>query len=142
MGYRRQARELAIQFLYGYELNRKEKEDALEEFRAGRRVPEPVLRFAGELIEGVLERREEIDGRLAAHARNWKLDRMAVVDKQILRLALYELYYRDDIPSLVTINEAVEIAKEFSTPQSGRFVNGILDRIREELEGTGDGNDS
>ncbi len=142
MGYRRQARELAIQFLYGYELNRKEKEEALEEFRAGRRLPEPVLRFAGELIEGVLERLEEIDGRLAAHARNWKLDRMAVVDKQILRLALYELYYRDDIPSLVTINEAVEIAKEFSTPQSGRFVNGILDRIREELEETGDGNDS
>jgi transcription antitermination protein NusB len=142
MGYRRQARELAIQFLYGYELNRKEKEEALEEFRAGRRLPEPVLRFAGELIEGVLERLEEIDGRLAAHARNWKLDRMAVVDKQILRLALYELYYRDDIPSLVTINEAVEIAKEFSTPQSGRFVNGILDRIREELEETGDDNDS
>jgi transcription antitermination protein NusB len=142
MGYRRQARELAIQFLYAYELNRKEKEEALEEFRAGRRLPEPVLRFAGELIEGVLERMEEIDGRLAAHARNWKLDRMAVVDKQILRLALYELYYRDDIPSLVTINEAVEIAKEFSTPQSGRFVNGILDRIREELEETGDDNDS
>ncbi|MDP8236004.1 MAG: transcription antitermination factor NusB [Candidatus Erginobacter occultus] len=142
MGYRRQARELAIQFLYGYELNRKEKEEALEEFRAGRRLPEPVRRFAGELIEGVLERLEEIDVRLTAHARNWKLDRMAVVDKQILRLALYELYYREDIPSLVTINEAVEIAKEFSTPQSGRFVNGILDRIREELEETGDGNDS
>lgn len=137
MGYRRQARELALQFLYGYELNRKEKKEALEEFRKNHRLPEAVRRFAGELIEGVLDRLEEIDRRIAGHARNWKLERLALVDKQILRLALYELYYRDDIPSVVTINEAVEIAKRFSTPQSGSFVNGILDRIREEMEKDG-----
>ncbi len=142
MGYRRQSRELALQFLYAYELNRREKEEVLAEFRARPGLPESVRRFAGELIEGVLGRLEEIDGRIARYARNWKLDRMALVDKQILRLALYELCFRDDIPALVTINEAVEIAKEFSTPQSGRFVNGILDRIREELEETGDDNDS
>lgn len=140
MGYRRKGRELALQFLYAYELNRQSKEDALKEFQSQTSAPEPVGRFALELISGVLDRLEEIDGRLTEYARNWKLDRMALVDKQVLRLALYELYYRDDIPYLVTINEAVEIAKEFSTPQSGRFVNGILDRIREELEAAGKSN--
>ncbi len=134
MGYRRQARELALQFLYGYEFHREDREKALEEFRADRSRPEPARRFAGELVGGVLEHLEELDRLIAGHARHWKLDRLALVDKQILRLALYELYYRDDIPAPVTINEAVEIAKTFSTPEAGRFVNGILDRIREELE--------
>ncbi len=134
MGYRRQARELALQFLYGYEFRREDREEALAEFRADRRRPEPARRFAEELVGGVLEHLEELDRLIAGHTRHWKLDRLALVDKQILRLALYELYYRDDIPAPVTINEAVEIAKTFSTPQSGRFVNGILDRVREELE--------
>ncbi len=133
MGHRRQARELALQFLYGYEFRREDREAALAEFRADRRSPEPVRRFAEELVSGVLEHLEELDRLITGHARHWKLERLALVDKQILRLALYELYYRDDIPAPVTINEAVEIAKTFSTPQSGRFVNGILDRVREEL---------
>lgn len=134
MGYRRQARELALQFLYGHEFRREDREAALAEFRSDRRRPEPARRFAGELVEGVLEHLEELDRLIAGHARHWKLDRLALVDKQILRLALYELYYRPDIPAPVTINEAVEIAKTFSAPQAGRFVNGILDRVREELE--------
>jgi N utilization substance protein B len=134
VGYRRQARELALQFLYGYELNRQEREEALAEFRGKIRLPESSRRFAGELAAGVLDHLAEIDRLIAGHAQNWDLDRLALVDKQILRLALYELHWRDDIPSPVTINEAVEIAKKFSTPQSGRFVNGILDRVREEME--------
>ncbi len=134
MGYRRQARELALQFLYGYDLNRKDRAEALEDFRRGCRHPESVRRFAEELIEGCLDRQEDIDRVISGHARNWDLDRLALVDKQILRLALFELYYRDDIPPPVTINEAVEIAKKYSTPQSGPFVNGILDRVREEME--------
>jgi transcription antitermination protein NusB len=134
VGYRRQARELALQFLYGYELNRREREEALAQFRGKTRLPEPARRFAGELAAGVLDHLEEIDRLIAGHAQNWDLDRLALVDKQILRLALYELHWRDDIPAAVTINEAVEIAKKFSTPQSGRFVNGILDRVREEME--------
>ena len=137
MGYRRQARELALQFLYGYELNRREREEALAEFRGKARLPEAARRFAGELAAGVLDHLEEIDRLIDGHAQNWDLDRLARVDRQILRLAICELYYRDDIPLLVTINEAVEIAKKFSTPQSGKFVNGILDRIRQELEEDG-----
>ncbi len=132
MGYRRQARELAVQFLYGYELNRQEREEALSQFRGKLRLPAAARKFAEDLIVGVLDRLEEIDRRIDGYATNWDLDRLALVDKQVLRLALYELCYRDDIPAPVTINEAVEIAKKFSTPQSGRFVNGILDRVREE----------
>ncbi len=134
MGYRRQSRELALQFLYGYELNRQEREEALQQFRRQARLPESSRRFAEELIVGVLDRREEIDRLIDSHSQNWNIDRLALVDKQILRLALYELYWREDIPAPVTINEAVEIAKKFSTPQSGQFVNGILDRVREEIE--------
>lgn len=133
MGYRRQARELAVQFLYGYELNRQEREEALSRFGEKIRLPAAARNFTEDLIRGVLDHLEEIDRSIDGRARNWDLDRLALVDKQVLRLALYELQYRDDIPAAVTINEAVEIAKKFSTPQSGRFVNGILDRVREEL---------
>ncbi|MFH1038412.1 MAG: transcription antitermination factor NusB [PVC group bacterium] len=134
MSRRRQARELALQFLYGYDLNRKELTEASADFWKGKNLPADVRRFAGELIDGTVAHLDQIDRVIADHARNWKLSRLALVDKQILRLALYELYYRDDIPPLVTINEAVEIAKKFSTDQSGHFVNGILDKVREEIE--------
>jgi len=134
MGYRRQARELVVQSLYGYDLNRQNRGEALARFRETAHLPEKAFRFAEELFAGVIDHLEEIDRRIDGHARNWTLDRLALVDKQILRLALCELYYREDIPPPVTINEAVEIAKKFSTPQSGRFVNGILDRVREEME--------
>ena len=135
MGRRRQARELALQFLYGYDLNRGELECGLTDFWNTNRLPLEVRQFATDLVRGTLENLERIDRIITEHARNWKLDRIALVDKNILRLALYELYYRDDIPPPVTINEAVEIAKKFSTANSGQFVNGILDKVREEIEG-------
>ena len=133
MGHRRQGRELALQFLYGYDLNRKDLDEVLSDFWNVNRAPEEVRRFAGELIRGTLEQLDLIDGIIADHARNWRLDRIALVDKNILRISLYELNFRDDIPPLVTINEAVEIAKKYSTAQSGQFVNGILDQVRQEI---------
>jgi N utilization substance protein B len=89
--------------------------------------------FADKLIRGVLENRSALDRSIQEHAENWDLNRMAVVDRNILRLAIYEMHYRDDIPPVVSINEAVDVAKKYSTQDSGKFVNGILDKIKGEL---------
>jgi N utilization substance protein B len=158
MGKRREARERAVQFLFQHDLNPPEDLNrALEEFWqtqraaaiAGERGPatwgQPVelppptaeeaeMRlFADPLIRGVIEHRDGIDEKIKGHAKNWDLHRIAIVDRNIMRLAIYEMLYREDIPPIVSINEAVDIAKKFSTQDSGKFVNGILDKIRSEL---------
>ena len=134
MGYRRQSRELALQFLYGFDLNRTDLEGALREFPVWGRSNPDVDEFARELMVGTVTHLEELDKIISEHTPNWNLKRIALVDKCLLRLALYELYFRDDIPPLVTINEAIEIAKKFSTDRSGGFINGILDKIKAEQE--------
>lgn len=157
MGTRREARERAVQFLFQHDLNPPEDLGAaLDAFwqsaqathqrdtprgatdpAAGAPPPtaeESALRlFADPLIRGTLEHRDEIDARIRPLARNWELHRMATVDRNVLRLAFYEMLHRDDIPPVVSINEAVDIAKKYSTEDSGRFVNGILDSLRKEL---------
>ena len=92
-----------------------------------------VRLFAEPLIRGTLEHRAAIDAIIVKHAQNWDLHRMAVVDRNVLRLAIYEMLHRDDIPPIVSINEAVDIVKKFSTEDSGKFVNGILDKIKGQL---------
>jgi len=131
MGDRRQSRELALQFLYGYCMNRSGTplEEAITDFWNANRVPEEVRQFSSVLVKGTIDNLDRIDNIIRENATNWKIDRIALVDKNILRLAIYELLHRDDIPSAVTINEAVDIAKKFSTPRSGKFVNGILDKV-------------
>ena len=95
---------------------------------------EAALRlFADPLILGTLQHRAEADAVITKHAKNWDISRMAAVDRNILRLAIFEMLHRDDIPPVVSINEAVDIAKKFSTDDSGKFVNGILDKVRGEL---------
>ena len=89
--------------------------------------------FAEPLIRGALEHRDAIDENIKSHAKNWDFHRIAAVDRNIMRLAIYEMLHREDIPPVVSINEAVDIAKKFSTQDSGKFVNGILDKIRGEL---------
>jgi N utilization substance protein B len=158
MGQRREARERAVQFLFQYDLNPSEKlDEALDQFWDSQRAPalaeekanatwgektelppasaaEVATRlFSDRLIRGVVEHREQLDQRITQIAQNWDLRRMAVVDRNILRLAVYEMLYRDDIPPVVSINEAVDIAKKFSTEDSGKFVNGLLDKIKGEL---------
>jgi len=165
MGMRREARERAVQFLFEYDLNPAENlDEALEAFwdtqrRAaqyddnatatwGERVEVPpptteeaaVRVFAEPLIRGTLEHRAEIDALIQKHAVNWELHRMATVDRNVMRLAIHEILHRDDIPPVVSINEAVDIAKKFSTPESGKFVNGILDKIRAETPRPARGN--
>jgi N utilization substance protein B len=158
MGQRREARERAVQFLFQHDINPSDNlEEALSRFWATQQataiaedkapanwgqtveLPPPTPQelttrlFADKLIRGVLEHRDELDTRIKQHAENWDLHRMAVVDRNILRLAIFEMLYREDIPPIVSINEAVDIAKKFSTHDSGKFVNGILDKVKGEL---------
>jgi N utilization substance protein B len=158
MGKRREARERAVQFLFQYDLNPPEDlEAALNQFWDSQRaaalaedkgaatwgehieLPPPsaeeaaIRLFAEPLIRGALENRGEADELIKRHAKNWELHRIAAVDRNILRLAIFEMLHREDIPPVVSINEAVDIAKKFSTQDSGKFVNGILDKVKSEL---------
>ena len=133
-GKRRIARELAVQFLYQYDLSGGSLEEALPLFwETQSEVSEDGRKFTEELVQGVVEHRVAIDERIAKYTDNWDLPRIAAVDRNILRLAMYEMLFRDDIPPVVSINEAVDIAKKFSTRESGAFVNGILDRLKADL---------
>jgi transcription antitermination protein NusB len=158
MGKRREARERAVQFLFQYDVNPPAKlEEALDGFWNSQttgqieaekgmatwgqevELPPPstdeasVRLFAEPLIRGVIEHRDECDAHICKHAKNWDLHRMATVDRNVLRLAIFEMLHRPDIPPVVSINEAVDIAKKFSTQDSGKFVNGILDKVKGEL---------
>lgn len=134
LGKRRQAREIAAQFLYQHDLSGGEIDEALALFwQTQHPVAEPTRQFAEQLIRGTCEHRAEIDQKIQKYTEHWELARIAAVDRNILRLAIFEMLYRDDIPPVVSINEAVDIAKKFSTRESGAFVNGILDRLRADL---------
>ncbi|HEX7896175.1 MAG TPA: transcription antitermination factor NusB [Planctomycetota bacterium] len=131
MRKRTQGRELALQLLYQLDLRGDDVLKEVDEYLDGQSGGDAEVRgFARELIHGYLERRVEIDRRIEEVARNWQLRRMAAIDRNILRLGATELLYRTDIPPLVAINEAIEMAKKYSTKNSGPFVNGILDNIR------------
>jgi N utilization substance protein B len=133
-GKRRHARELAAQFLYQHEISGGSVDEALSFFwQTQTEVPDSVRSFAEELIRGTTEKRAEIDEKIKKYTEHWELPRIAAVDRNILRLAMYEMMFRDDIPPVVSINEAVDIAKKFSTSESGAFVNGILDRLKLDL---------
>lgn len=129
MGARREGRELALQALYALDLNPMAVQAALGLFWEEHQAPLGIKEFAEQLVNGVIVHRDELDRRIKEKSKNWALSRMAKVDLNILRLAAYELVYRDDIPKNVTINEAIEVAKKFGSEDSPAFVNGILDEI-------------
>ena len=159
MGKRREARERAVQFLFQHDLNppadlelelatfwNSQRAAAIEDEKSGHakwnekiELPPPTVDeaetrlFAEPLIKGVIEHRDAIDERIKKHTKNWDFHRIAVVDRNIMRLAIFEMLHREDIPPVVSINEAVDIAKKFSTEDSGKFVNGILDKVRGEI---------
>jgi N utilization substance protein B len=134
MGLRRDGREAAVQFLYQVDTHKPaDVEKALEEFWRQNDAKQNVRDFANDLLRGTLEKKAEIDAKIASLADNWDFGRLAVVDRNILRLALYEMLFRTEIPPVVSINEAIEIAKKFSTAESGKFVNGLLDRVKKDL---------
>jgi N utilization substance protein B len=127
---RRKAREHALQILFQLDI-RKEKPSAtvLKHFWAEYNPDDEVKAFAEEIVKGTYKHFEKINSLIIQCAKNWSLDRMAVVDRNVLRMAVYEILYRMDIPTSVTINEAIEIAKKYGTDDSGAFVNGILDSV-------------
>ena len=139
MGKRREGREAAVQFLYQFEMNRQPVSGLLADFwklRSGAGKAEPSARtraFTEELVHGVTAHLAEIDALIGKFAANYELHRIAAVDRNILRLGIYEMLHSPDVPPIVTINEAIEIAKKFGSEESNRFVNGILDRVRTEL---------
>lgn len=132
MGLRRRAREIALQVLYQRELNCVEVEEALNLFRNNFEVWKGAMDFSERLVKGVEEHREDLDRVIEHYSSNWKVDRMAHVDRTILRIATYELLYCNDIPPRVAINEAIDIGKKFGSEDSGAFINGILDKVRSE----------
>jgi N utilization substance protein B len=129
MTSRREARRQAIDVLYQADVTKKDPRFVLVEWRSAGREIDP---FAEELVDGVAANRAEIDSVLQSHVENWSLERMATLDRNILRVAVYELLHRPEIPSSVAISEAVEIAKRMSTEDSSRFVNGILGNFARE----------
>ena len=134
MGRRRKARELALQFLYQLELRGDgDPASSSEEFWSRHPVDPEARAFAETLVRGTKLHQGKIDELITQYAENWDLDRMAVVDRNILRVGIFELLWTADIPPKVAINEAIEVAKKFSTQDSSRFINGILDRIHKEL---------
>jgi transcription antitermination factor NusB len=132
---RTRGRELALQFLYQRDLLGGGIIDEAAEFLSGEEPDREARAFAQRLIGGVHERWDEIDDVIRGVAQNWDIARMAVVDRNVLRLATFELLHCRDIPPKVTINEAIELGKRFSTANSGGFINGILDRIKSQSEG-------
>ena len=137
MTSRRRSREMAIQVLYQVEMAQSDLAEAVRLFCEHFKAPESIRDFAFELARGANEHREEIDTLIKRFSEHWRLERMPTVDRNILRLAIYELLYRPDIPAKVSINEAVDIGKKYGSEDSGSFINGILDRIRLHLEETG-----
>lgn len=136
MGDRRQARELALQALFFVDMDKSDPVEAIAVFCANNEemLTQEVKPFFMELVNGVVENRSQIDALLNRYSKNWKLSRMPVVDRNIMRIATFEFLKRSDIPCSVTINEAVEIGKKYGTRDSGSFINGVLDRIKS-LEG-------
>ena len=135
MGVRRDAREAAAQYLYQRELQADESDALLEEFYRLRGLSPSARRFCETLLSGWMANRAEIDRVIAAHAKNYDFQRLSAVDRNILRIACQELIFCADVPAAVVINEAIEVAKKFSTAESGKFVNGVLDNIRRERRG-------
>lgn len=135
MGKRRDGRVLAVQYLYQHEVAPKQELAAGLELFMAMSAPEPKVRdFALPLIHGVIKNILKVDETLKKYSDNWEMERMAPVDKNILRLAVYEMHYCPEVPPVVAINEAIEVAKFLSSHESGKFVNGILDRARKDLD--------
>jgi transcription antitermination factor NusB len=131
---RRKAREIAVAFLYQWDVRGDEVLPELDDLLVkDRREPE-VAEYVKILVDGTIEHRADIDKLISEAAEHWRIERMAVVDRNVLRMATFEMAYRkEDVPPKVAINEAIELAKRFSTEQSGAFVNGVLDRVKRGL---------
>ena len=133
MGKRRQGREAALKLLYALDLTQAEAQDVVNATWVKEIVPPQARDFVMMLVTGVADHREEIDAAIRAWSSHWSLARIGVVERNLLRLAIFELLFRPDIPPNVTINEAVEMAKSYGAEEARVFVNGVLDRVKHEM---------
>lgn len=139
MRRRSKARQYALQMLYCIDITGEPYSQVMNKFYQEKNLNPSVKNFSSELVKGTSENLTEIDSILSNHSENWDIERMSVVDRNILRMAIYELVYKKDTPPLVVIDEAIELSNRFSNPESGRFINGVLDSImntyrKDELE--------
>ena len=130
MKKRTRSRELALQALYQIDLRGEEMQDQVKAFLYGEEADKSTVEFAVHLVQGTVEHLDEINDVIRGVAQNWHLERMAVVDRNVLRLATFELLHCPDIPPKVSINEAIELGKRYSTQNSGGFINGVLDKFK------------
>lgn len=131
---RRKSREAALRALYEIEISRKTATSVLESTLEYAQLPEPLSRYTEEVVRGICARMDVIDKRLSGLIPDYDFSRLAAVDRNLLRLAAYELIYMPEMPPAVTLNEAIEIAKKYSTAESGRFVNGVLATLLSKTE--------
>lgn len=134
MGLRRKSREIALQFLFGHDFQQQANDPEsidreMTQFCANFDASPKALPYARQLVAGICEEIEEIDRLVSAQSHHWRLERMSLVDRNIIRIAIYEMKQGDDVPVKVAINEALEIAKQYSIPDSVSFINGILDSV-------------
>lgn len=134
MGRRRQAREIAFKIIFQVDVGKLNADDVLKYYLSGKQGTGEAGQYAEEISRGVIAEQATIDKLLTAKAHNWELERLESVDRNLLRLATYELLRKPDIPKSVIINEAIEMAKKYSTDESSGFINGILDKIAKQLE--------
>jgi transcription antitermination protein NusB len=136
MGKRREGREVALQLLFNWDLNLREAPQVkdLDLFWELRDAVAGVRSFATTVLNGVIANQAAIDSKIAKYTANYELKRISAVDRNILRMAIYEMLYAVDVPPIVAINEAIDIAKKFGTEESGKFVNGVLDRVKLDLD--------
>ena len=134
MGTRRHARELAMQALFYMDTQQNGSPQMLERFCENFNLPQKVRPFFLQLVNGVLSAQPQIDTLIERYSKNWKVQRMSCVDRNVMRLAVFEMLFCPDIPPKVSINEAIDVAKKFGTQESGAFINGIVDRIRIAIE--------
>lgn len=134
MGKRRRGRETALKLLYALDITQEPVGELLQASWLDTVVPEAVREFSVALVVGVMTHRDEIDTLVQEWSMNWSLERIGIIERNILRFAIYELLFLTDIPPNVTINEAVEVAKRYGTDEAPSFINGILDRIKQEIE--------
>jgi transcription antitermination protein NusB len=133
LGKRRKSRELALQVLYQLDGTKQDPSKVLAQFQQHFSPIEEKDEFWERLVLGVLEHSQEIDRLIERFSENWRLERMSIIDRNILRMATFELLYCEDIPPKVTLNEAIDLGKEYGTEESGSFINGILDHIQKEI---------
>ncbi|MBS3918660.1 MAG: transcription antitermination factor NusB [Deltaproteobacteria bacterium] len=133
MGKRRRSREFALQVLYQFEITKQNALQAMVQLRENFMPEEGEDEFAKQIVLGVMEHQREIDRLIEERSEHWRLDRMTIVDRNILRIAIFELLYCSEVPPKVTLNEAIDLGKRYGSEESGNFINGILDRIQNEV---------